>query len=362
MNLFAKKPYLLALILTVVLIIWLSSGQSTANKTAFSPPPAAPTAASSQLMKVRVQEITAQPLLREIVVTGRTAPYRTATVRAEIDGRVLEILAERGARVKKNQGVVRVATEDRETRLKEAQALLAQRETDYKAKRDLAKKGFQAETQIAEAFALLENAKNLVTQAQLAVDNLLIQIPFDGILLQRPVEIGDLVRVGDVVAEVLDETKFLVIGDLNELDRPAVHVGNRAEIHLITGETVPGKISLLAARADAATRTFGVEIEIANPDKKLSAGLTGEIRIPIETIAAHKISAALLALNDAGVVGVKAVNLENKVEFYPAELARSDSSGVWLKNLPPKLHLITVGQGFVRPGDVVQPTVEAQKN
>ncbi len=346
MNIFAKKPYLLALVLSTLLFIWLLSGQSNATKTPTPSP-----AAATQLMNVRVQELIAQPLLREIIITGRTAPYRMATVRAEIDGRVTEILAERGARVQKNQLIARLAVDDRETRLKEAQALLSQRETDYKAKRDLAKKGFQAETQIAEAFALLESAKNGVMQAQLAVNNLAIKIPFDGVLTQRPVEIGDYVRVGDVVAEIMDETKFLVIGDLNELERAAVRVGNRAEVRLITGDTVTGKISLLATQADSATRTFQIEVEITNC----------EIIIPMETIAAHQISAALLSLNDAGIVGVKAVNLENKVEFYPAELIRSEGSGVWLKNLPTKLRLITVGQGFVRPGDVVQPTVDVPK-
>jgi len=356
MNIFAKKPYLLALVLSTLLFIWLLSGQSNATKTPTPSP-----AAATQLMNVRVQELIAQPLLREIIITGRTAPYRMATVRAEIDGRVTEILAERGARVQKNQLIARLAVDDRETRLKEAQALLSQRETDYKAKRDLAKKGFQAETQIAEAFALLESAKNGVMQAQLAVNNLAIKIPFDGVLTQRPVEIGDYVRVGDVVAEIMDETKFLVIGDLNELERAAVRVGNRAEVRLITGDTVTGKISLLATQADSATRTFQIEVEITNNDKTFAAGQTCEIIIPMETIAAHQISAALLSLNDAGIVGVKAVNLENKVEFYPAELIRSEGSGVWLKNLPTKLRLITVGQGFVRLGDVVQPTVDVPK-
>jgi len=355
MNIFAKKPYLLALVLSAILFIWLLSGQSNASKTPTPPPVVA-----TQPMQVRVQEFIAQPLQREIVITGRTAPYRIATVRAEIDGRVTEILAERGARVQKNQVVVRLAVDDRETRLKEAQALLSQRETDYKAKRDLAKKGFQAETQIAEAFALLESAKNWVMQAQLARDNVLIKIPFDGVLVQRPVEIGDYVRVGDGVAEIMDEAKFLVIGDLNELERAAVRVGSRAEVRLLTGDSVTGKISLLATQADAATRTFRIEVEIPNNDKTFAAGQTCEI-IPMETIAAHQISAALLSLNDAGVVGVKAVNLQNKVEFYPAELIRSEGSGVWLKNLPTKLRLITVGQGFVRPGDVVHPTVEVQK-
>ena len=36
--------------------------------------------------------------------------------------------------------------------------------------------------------------------------------------------------------------------------------------------------------------------------------------------------------------------------FHPAEVVRAEADAVWLAGLPERLRLITVGQGFVRPG------------
>ncbi|OQY54803.1 MAG: efflux RND transporter periplasmic adaptor subunit [Candidatus Parabeggiatoa sp. nov. 2] len=355
MSLFTKRPYLLALLIAVALAAWLLSGQTTdVAKPSTAVPPKAP----PSLISVRVREQKAQSLTREIVLTGRTAPLRTVLLRAEIDGHVVKIGAQRGARVRKGDFIVRLATDDRALRLKEAQALVKQREFEYKAKRRLSRKGYQSQVQIAEALTLLESAKTLVKQAQIALDNTIIRAPFAGVLEQRPVEQGDYVSVGDTVAELIDENPFLIVGEVTELQRHDLKLGNTATARLVTGQTVTGKISLISTRADAATRTFNIEIEVANPKGELAAGITCEIRIPTETVYAHKVSAALLSLNDEGVLGVKAVGSDNRVVFYPAQFARATAEAIWLTGLPRRLRFITVGQGFVRAGDLVQPANE----
>jgi multidrug efflux system membrane fusion protein len=356
MTIFLKKPYLLALLIATSLAIWLLSGQTTDGTQLVEPSQTK----SSKLIQVRVREQKAQPLNREIILTGRTAPYRTATLRAEIDARVDKIGAQRGVRVKKGDLIVRLATDDKRLRLKEAQALVKQRELEYRAKQKLSKKAYQSQVQIAEALTLLESAKTLVKQAQVALDDTMIRAPFAGVLEQRLVEQGDYVSMGDVVAEVIDEDPFLIIGEISELQRQYVKLGRTATAHLVTGQTVKGKISLIAARADAATRTFNIEIEIPNPKAQIVAGITCEIRIPIKTVSAHKVSAALLSLDDAGILGVKTVDADNRVVFYKAEFARATADGIWLIGLPEQLRFITVGQGFVRPGDLVQPVLEKE--
>ncbi len=356
---FLEKPYLLALAITAALAIWLISGQ-----TAQEPPPSSQTPSvesKSAPMEVQVRDQKPEWLPREITLTGYTAPLRTVTLRAEIDAKVITIGATRGARIKQGEMIIRLATEDRQLRLKEALALAEQRELEYSAKKSLQQKGYQAQTQMAEAQALLEMANTLVEQAQLALANTLIQAPFDGILTQRFVEQGDYVSKGNPVAELMDEDPFLIIADVTESQRPLLKIGNPATAQLVTGETVTGQISLISTRADSATRTFSIEIEVPNSDGQIAAGITADIRIPIETVTAYKISSALLSLNDEGMLGVKAVNADNRVVFYPAKIARATADSIWLIDLPTSLRFITVGQGFVRPGEIVRPKLEGQQ-
>ena len=82
---------------------------------------AAPAPAAAPLTKVRVVELTAEAKPIEIVVQGRTAASRKVEIKAETMGKVIEIGADRGARVKKGQLIARLATDDRQARLEEAQ-------------------------------------------------------------------------------------------------------------------------------------------------------------------------------------------------------------------------------------------------
>ena len=81
--------------------------------------------------------------------------------------------------------------------------------------------------------------------------------------------------------------------------------GDTAEAKLATGETVHGTIRYVAPVANAATRTFQVELEVDNGDGRLRAGGTAELRIPAETVLAHRVSPSLLTLDDAGNVGIR---------------------------------------------------------
>ncbi|MEK7991074.1 MAG: efflux RND transporter periplasmic adaptor subunit, partial [Thiotrichaceae bacterium] len=338
-------PYLLALFIATALALWLLSGQT---KEATATQILTPKSTLKQPLKVQVKIIKAQDLQRKITLTGRTAPYRMTTLRAEIDASVTSIKIKRGGRVKKNTLLLELATDERQLQIKQAKANLKQHELNYKAMKNLSKKGYQSEVKIAEVFSLLENARTELKRAQLELQHTKIKAPFAGVLIERYVEIGDYVTAGSPVAKVMDEDPFLIIADINELQYPYLKLGQTVTAQLVTGQVVHGKISLISRQADEATRTFSIEIKVPNPQHTLSAGMTTGIEIPIENIKAHKVSASLLSLNDDGVLGIKAVNEQNRVVFYPIKLAQSTNEGIWLRDLPETLHFITVGQGFVR--------------
>ncbi|ALG68660.1 efflux RND transporter periplasmic adaptor subunit [Beggiatoa leptomitoformis] len=360
MRIFAKNPYLLAIILSLSLVAWLASGQF--NKASASREVAEKTPSNLSKpspLEVRVREQQAEKTTRELVLTGHTAPVRVTKLRAEIEARVIELPVERGSRVKQGDIIAKLAINDRQHRITEAQALVKQYENDYAAKKDLANKGFQAQLNLTEVLASIESAKTQLKQAQIALENTVIRAPFDGMLETRPLEVGDYVSAGDMVAEVIDESSFLILTEVTERERMQLKVGMPATAVLITGEQITGKIRLAALQATTATRTFPLEIEVPNADKQLIAGVTATLQIPTDTVMAHKVSSALLALDDAGVLGVKTVDEKNQVVFYPAKFARANTDGIWLTGLPEKLRFITVGQGFVRAGDEVKPIPES---
>jgi multidrug efflux system membrane fusion protein len=104
------------------------------------------------------------------------------------------------------------------------------------------------------------------------------------------------------------------------------------------------------------TRTFAVELEVPNPDGALPAGVTAEIQISGGTVMAHKISPSLLNLETDGTIGVKTLDDQDRVIFNPVAIARSQTDGIWVTGLPENARIITVGQGYVLVGQIVDPS------
>ena len=343
--------------ITVAIAAWLASGHIGGGTKSYQPGDDS-TVDSTPRASVRVRHQMAEEITRNIIVNGRTAPARIVELNAETDGRVNSVGAERGDRFDKGEVIVQLDERDRIARLAQAQATVKQRELEFEARAKLKGDSYVSEAQLQEAEALLEAARTELTRARLDIDYMVIRAPFDGALQERQVEVGDFVKLGDPIATIVDDRTLIVSAGIAEYEAHFVRKGGRGSAKLASGETVSGTIRYIAPVADEATRTFTVELEIDNAKGALRAGMTAELIIPAETIYAQKISPSLLTLDDEGNLGVKTVNEAGQVEFHVADIAMSSSEGVWIAGLPYSATIITVGQGFVNEGNIVEAVAE----
>lgn len=357
-NINRYKSWLISFGIVVAVAIWLASGQIGGDDGKERSGSTAP-ATKSARNAVRVRTQSAEEVIRTITVNGNTAPARIARLAAETDGRVENIGAERGASLDRGEVIIRLDERDRTARLLQAEATVKQRELEYKARLKLKSESYVSEAQLQEAIAMLEAARAELKRAQLDLEYMNVRAPFAGALQARDVEVGDFVSRGDPVATFVDNRTIIVSANLSEFDARYVNVGDAALATLATGEGVRGRIRYVAPVADDATRTFVVELEVDNADGSLRAGGTAELRIPAEEVYAHRVSPSLLTLDDAGNVGVKIVNSEGRVEFVVADIALSSNDGMWLTGLPDVATIITVGQGYVANGSLVDAVPES---
>ena len=353
------KSWLTSAAIVVAISIWLVSGRG-GDSTDVAEPISEASAETDKRTSVRIREQAAEQVTRTIVVNGKTAPARVVDINAETEGRVVSVGVERGARMDSGEVIVRLDERDRRARLAQAEATVRQRELEFEARRKLKNESYVSEAQLQEAAAMLEAARAELKRASLDIERMTIRAPFDGALQDRMVEIGDFVKVGDPVAVFVDERKLIVSADVSEFDAHYVTKGEPAKARLATGEIVEGLIRYVAPGADEATRTFTVELEVDNAAGEFRGGMTAELMIAAETIFAHKISPSLLTLDDEGNLGIKTVNEQGQVEFYPADIAMSSSDGVWIAGLPHSAAIITVGQGFVTEGAMVNTVPEVE--
>ena len=352
--------------MAIAAVGWILSGQVTDPKQSAYANGATGKAKSAvapqRFKRVRVRSIEAQSWRQEVIIRGRTEASRSVKLRAETAGRVSKIMVAQGKSVAKGQTLLKLDPAERTAALAEATALLRQRAVEYKAARALAAKGYRSDTKLAEARAQLDAARARVSQMNTDIARTTVGAPFDGILEKRFVELGDYLKIGDDLARVVDLDPILVIGAVSEREVGSIKVGLEAAVKLVGGRSLTGVIRFVGAVADAATRTFRVEIVIPNKDLSVRDGITSQVRLFAAELRAHFLPPALLTLNETGHLGVKAVDSDDHVIFYPVKILADKTDGIWVSGLPDRLNLITVGQEFVRTGQRITPVAETPES
>lgn len=351
-----KNSWVMAAVVVFGSAAWLLSGQLGAAPERKQGPRQADAETTQELPAVRVIESVAAPRDEIVRLFGHTEAWRKVDVRSEIDGRIVELPVARGHEVRAGDVVARIATDDKAARLKEAQALLKQRQIEFEATQQLSAKGHRSETQLAEAVAKLDSARAMTKRIEVEIGQTTITAPFEGVLNDRPVELGGYVKAGDKIGMVVDLDPLRIVGYVIEHNVARLRKGMQGEAALGNGIVLRGTVAMVGVVADAKTRTFRIELEVPNPDNGLVDGLTAELRVPVGQTMAHKLSPALLALSDDGSVGVKIVSADAIVSFARITLVGNTPDGaVYVTGLPERATVISVGQDYVGVGQKVKP-------
>lgn len=347
-----KKSYIIALVIFVLAMLWMASGFIERNGTAETADPETSRSLST-VKEVQIQTLTAEDHLQHITVNGRTAASRTAHIAAEIAGQIEEILAEDGEQLERGEAIATIRVNDREAALESARNRVLQYELEFETARNLVSRGFSTEVQVATRRAELEEARANRRRAELDLENTKIRAPFGGILDQRMVESGDYVQTGDQVALFLDLDPIHVIGHVAEQRIHDINIGQPGAVTLPDGTRHQGHIRHISRIADDTTRTFQVELEIANPDLVIADGLTAEMRLEGQRRRAYRITPAILTLSSDGAIGIKYVDDQQRVRFKPVSVTASQSDAIWVTGLPDPVRVIVIGQDFVEEGQSV---------
>lgn len=348
-----KKSYLSALLIMVLAVLWVASGAVAPRKG-----PAAEPAVGDKPekpMQVRVRDSAATLMTAEIDVTGRTEATRRVDLKAETAGQVTAIVIEKGAAVKQGDVIARLDERDRRARLAEARERLKLRTIEHNAATKLKEKGFNSEVRFAQSRADLEAARAELRRAEIDLANTEIRAPFDGVIAEQMIETGNFVDTGTVTFTIVDLDPIELSGYVTEKQVEAITPQAAVKARLLNGMEVEGRLIYVAPAADPQTRTFRIEASVPNPESRIAEGMTATLRIPMRQVMAHKISPAILTLDDKGRVGVKVLDDENRVVFSPVTIVADEATHMWIMGLPDAVRLITVGQDYAAPGAVVTP-------
>jgi RND family efflux transporter MFP subunit len=289
-------------------------------------------AGAPESITVATATVVAEPVTRYIRVSGTLAAQEEAEVAAEIAGRVIATPIERGSRIAAGSTLIQIAdaevaaqareadanaaqiearlgtasgaafdvervaevanaranfelvqTEFERTKMLQERQLVSRSEFDQKqAQVEAARRQYEVARNGAEQqYQALMGAKARVAMARKAVADTVVRAPFEGVVGERLVSVGDYVTRGMKVASVMRVSPLRLELTVPAQYVTAIAVGSAVnlEVDAYPGESFVGQVRYVSPALRSDTRALIVEAIVANTDARLKPGLFATARI-----------------------------------------------------------------------------------
>jgi len=286
-------------------------------------------------------------------VGGTLRGDNQSTILSKVTSTVTEIPVRVGQTVAKGERLIGFDKGSVQSQYNQAEAPYLNAEKQYKKMQSLFKAGAISESQLDDAEMQYKIAKANFESAREAV---IIDAPFDGMVVDIPVRVGDEVSQGMKVVEIADVGALRLI-----LDVPTSQVGQlrkgqivRVASPLEKGATMTGDVMSVADAANTATRSFEVECRFDAPPQGFAPGVYVVAEIEIDILLD-----VLIVPNDAlmyrsGKSQIYAVAADTIV-MVPVEIKAEGKSFTAVDgNLEMSQRVVVVGQKNLTPGTKVK--------
>jgi len=321
---------------------------------------------------VEIEIVQARDMQTEIKATGVVRAHYDANVSAETFGRVLRIVNDVGSRVATGDDVIEL--DDRTQRL-DVQKSRAQLDiaaaSDSKGQSDLVRMEKLyltkdiSESEIEQARLLAattrgehELAKAVLGLAEKALADTRVSAPFDGEITAVYADVGEMIAAGQIAFTVVQIDTLEIRIDISAADISKLAVGQPAVVTVpaFPGDLFHGVVKSIAVKASESTRTYPVEVLLANSSNSIKPGMLANISITIgrqEGVIVVPVS-AVLRRNGNTVVFVD-VNSTAKSQAVTVSSERG-AEAVISSGLSAGDRLIVVGQNSLQDGSAIVVT------
>lgn len=223
--------------------------------------------------------------------TGVVVPDRTVTLAAKIVGRVVAVNADEGDRVKMGDIMVDIGDAELRANLSAAEARLRMEEATLAHQKKLAERVQRLREQGTVSVENLDDANFKVEAGEQAVaiasaevararamlGETKIRAPFDGVIIRRDIETGDVTAPGEPLLVLEDHATLLFRTNVKEQDVPRVALGQTiiVTIDALDDLALEATVTKIIPSGDLSSHEFLVEATLP-PRDKLYPGMFGK--------------------------------------------------------------------------------------
>jgi RND family efflux transporter MFP subunit len=301
------------------------------------------------------------PPTETLRLPGETRGWYSSTIYARVNGYVAKWIADIGDRVKKDQVLATIDTPELDAQLEAAQAQLKASEAEVKVKEadmEFAKttnerwqgspKGVVSDQEredkkarYAGAVAQLNAARARVTLDQANVDRLSfltsykqVTVPYEGVITERRVDIGDLVTAGSTTNTtplygIAQSKQIRVFVNVPQAASAEIGEGTRAQVTTsqYQNRTFEGKVTRTSKAINQLARTLRVEVDLANDDLALLPGMYVQVAFRLKPTSFVQVPASAMLFRGAGPQ-VAMIGADETVKFQDVTVARDNGKFV----------------------------------
>lgn len=320
-------------------------------------------ATAVRVVDVVVQTVRPDRFVDMIHMTGTVEAERTVELTAQESGQIEAVPGEKGERLEAGAPIAEIGARELRAQLREARAQAKLARETWKRRRVLyEEKNAISELDYIEARTRAEQAEARVERLEARLADKTVEAPFDGVLDERPVEVGTTVSPGTAVATMVDLRPVEVSAGVPERYSNDVAVGDSATVTIpsLDEETYGGELTYVGAAVNEDSRTLPVEIELPNVEGLVKPRMVAEVSM-VRKRWSNAISVPQDAvLRTAGGFAVYVIeDAENGsvARRQPVELGPRESDRVLVESgLEAGDRLVTVGQQQLADGDRVRIT------
>jgi RND family efflux transporter MFP subunit len=275
----------------VALMLWLAGR--------FSPKvPEATAAAQSAAAEVGDRVVAARFIRRPLSesAVGTIRAVHEVSIGSKLLARVVEVNLKAGAKVREGDVLVRLDDGDLRAKLQQAkfavdsaEAVYSQASADERRYAQLVQSRTISRQEYDKSIATLrsadaerQRAQENVKEVQVMLDCATIRSPIDGVVIDKKIDVGDMVSPGQILVTLFDPKRMQLVASVRESLTHRLLVGQSIGVQIEgLNKECKGTVSEIVPEAQSASRTFQVKVTGPCPPG-IYTGMFGRILIPLD--------------------------------------------------------------------------------
>jgi RND family efflux transporter MFP subunit len=211
----------------------------------------------------QLTQVDTEPYTQVIQRTGKVDFARVVNLSFKTAGFLTQLYVDEGEIFKENQLLAALDISELEAEKNAAYSRLLQAKRNIERVKTLMKKKLSSQRDLDDAITSVETTRANYRVANYNLEKAQLFSPFEGVVVQRYTDLGELQTPGSTALQVASLTGNLIVRvSLTGEEISLVHLNQKVEVHLAYLGVVDGKISKIPAIADSQNHLFNIEISL----------------------------------------------------------------------------------------------------